>query len=126
MNKIVFGCLLLLTGLLSVSWLQQDEIVAALRAGSAERMAKHFDAMVDVTVPGKSNTYSKSQAELVLRDFFSQNRVRGFEIQHSGNNPSSTFLIGTLSTSNGNFRTTVYMRNRGSKLLVQGVELEAR
>ncbi len=108
------------------SFTQKDDIVAALRSGSADKMAKYFDNMVDVSVPGTSNTFSKGQAEMVLKDFFTLNRVRNFEVQHSGSNPSSNFIIGTLTTYSGNYRTTVYMRIRGDKQLMQGIEFELK
>jgi Domain of unknown function (DUF4783) len=112
--------------LTSFSFAQKDEIVNALKSGSVEKMSVYFDQMVDVTIPGKSNSYSKGQAELVLKDFFAMNKVRGFDLQHSGSNPSSNFIIGKLSTSNGDFRTTVYMRQRGDKLMIQGIEFESK
>lgn len=105
---------------------QKDDIVSALKSGSVEKMSPYFDQMIDITVPGKSNSYSKGQAEMVLKDFFNMNRVKNFEVQHSGSNPSSNFIIGKLSTSNGDFRTTVYMRQRGDKLMIQGIEFESK
>jgi Domain of unknown function (DUF4783) len=106
------------------SFVQKDEIVDALKTGDAEKLSRHFDQTVDISMPGKSNSYSKGQAEMVLKDFFSMNKVRNFELQHSGSNPSSNFIIGKLTTANGSFRTTVYMRQRGDKQLIQGVEFE--
>jgi hypothetical protein len=105
---------------------QKDEIVSALKTGNVEKMSSYFDQMIDITLPGKSNSYSKGQAEMVLKDFFNLNRVRNFEVQHSGSNPSSNFIIGKLTTSNGDFRTTVYMRQRGDKLMIQGIEFESK
>jgi Domain of unknown function (DUF4783) len=121
-----FVMLIIFMFLTSFSPVQKDEIVSALKSGSAEKMSTYFDQMIDVTVPGKSNSYSKGQAEMVLKDFFSMNRVKGFDLQHSGSNPSSNFIIGKLSTSNGEFRTTVYMRLRGDKLMIQGIEFESK
>lgn len=116
----------LLLSVFIVSFDQKDEIVAALRAGSVDKMSPYFDQMVDVSIPGKSNSYSKGQAELVLKDFFNMNRVKSFELQHSGSNPSSNFIIGKLVTANGEFRTTVYMRLRGDKQMIQGIEFESK
>jgi hypothetical protein len=124
-TKNVFNFLLLFSlTVLFYSFTQKDDIVTALKTGSADKMAKYFDSMVDVSVPGKSNTFSKGQAEMVLKDFFTLNKVHNFDVQHSGSNPSSNFIIGTLTTSGGNYRTTVYMRIRGDKQLVQGIEFE--
>jgi hypothetical protein len=108
------------------SFAQKEEIVAAMKTGNVDKMSKHFDQMIDLNVPGRNNTYSKGQGELVLKDFFAANRVKNFEVQHSGSNPSSNFIIGTLFTSNGDYRTTVYMRQRGDKLLIQGIEFEPK
>mgnify|MGYP003538045773 CR=1 FL=1 len=126
-TKNVFNFLLLISlTVFSYSFIQKDDIVTALKSGSADKMAKYFDNMVDVSIPGKSNTFSKGQAEMVVKDFFALNKVKNFEVQHSGSNPSSNFIIGTLTTSSGNYRTTVYMRSRGDKQLIQGVEFEQK
>ncbi len=124
MKNSLFICMLFLVA--SAFTVQKDEIVNALKSGSVEKMSPYFDQMVDITLPGKSNSYSKGQAEMVLKDFFTMNRVKNFEVQHSGSNPSSNFIIGKLITSNGDFRTTVYMRQRGDKLMVQGIEFESK
>lgn len=118
--------LLVLTATALLSFTQNDDIVAALKAGNVEKMAKYFDSMVDVSLPGKSNSFSKGQAELVIKDFFNLNKVKSFELQHSGSNPSSNFIIGTLVTNGGTYRTTVYMRNKGDKNLIQGIEFEQK
>jgi hypothetical protein len=117
---------LLLVAGISFSFTQKDEIVDALKTGDVNKLSKYFDQMVDVTIPNKSNSFSKGQAELVIKDFFTVNKVKNFELQHSGSNPSSNFMIGKLSTSNGEFRTTVYMRQRGEKLMIQGIEFEPK
>lgn len=125
--KNVFNFLLLISlTVFSYSFIQKDDIVTALKSGSADKMARYFDNMVDVSIPGKSNTFSKGQAEMVVKDFFALNKVKNFEVQHSGSNPSSNFIIGTLTTNSGNYRTTVYMRSRGDKQLIQGVEFEQK
>lgn len=124
MKNSLFICMLFIVA--SAFTVQKDEIVNALKSGSVEKMSPYFDQMVDITLPGKSNSYSKGQAEMVLKDFVTMNRVKNFEVQHSGSNPSSNFIIGKLITSNGDFRTTVYMRQRGDKLMVQGIEFESK
>jgi len=122
--KQYIGTALLLVIVVASSFIQKDEIVDALKSGDAEKLSRHFDQTVDISMPGKSNSYSKGQAEMVLKDFFSMNKVRNFELQHSGSNPSSNFIIGKLTTANGSYRTTVYMRQRGDKQLIQGIEFE--
>jgi hypothetical protein len=101
-----------------------DEVVAAMRSGNSTLIAKYFDDRVDISMPDKSNSYSKSQAELVLKDFFSNNPVKNFEIIHKGENAGSQFCIGTLSTKNGSFRTTIFMKQKGDGQVLQELRFE--
>ena len=103
-----------------------DEVVAAMRSGNSTLIAKYFDDLVDISMPDKSNTYSKNQAELVLKDFFTNNPVKKFEIIHKGENAGSQFCIGTLYTKNGSFRTTIFMKQKDGGQLLQELRFENR
>ena len=103
-----------------------DEVVAAMRSGNSTLIAKYFDDLVDISMPDKSNTYSKTQAELLLKDFFTNNPVKKFEIIHKGENAGSQFCIGTLYTKNGSFRTTIFMKQKGGGQLLQELRFENR
>jgi Domain of unknown function (DUF4783) len=103
-----------------------DEIVNSLRTGNATEIAKYFDNTVEITLPDKSNSYSKSQAEVVLRDFFINNPVKSFEIMHKGENAGSQYCIGTLVTKNATFRTTVFMKQKGDKHTLQEIRFETK
>jgi Domain of unknown function (DUF4783) len=103
-----------------------DEIVNSLRTGNAAEMAKFFDNTVEITLPDKSNSYSRSQAEVVLRDFFVNNPVKSFEILHKGENAGSQYCIGTLITKNATFRTTVFMKQKGNRHTLQEIRIETK
>lgn len=103
-----------------------DEVVAGLKNGDAAQIARHFDNTVEITMPDKSNNYSKNQAEIVLKDFFTTNGVKGFEVIHKGENSGSQYCIGTLVTKNGSFRTTVFMKQKADKQLLQEIRFEIR
>ena len=103
-----------------------DEVVAALKNGDAGQIARYFDNTVEITMPDKSNNYSKNQAEIVLKDFFSTNGVKSFDVIHKGENSGSQYCIGTLVTKNGSFRTTVFMKQKADKQLLQEIRFENR
>jgi hypothetical protein len=103
-----------------------DEVVNALKNGDAAQIARFFDNTVEITMPDKSNNYSKNQAEIILRDFFSNNSVKGFDVIHKGENAGSQYCIGTLVTKNGSFRTTVFMKQKNDKQLLQEIRFENR
>jgi Domain of unknown function (DUF4783) len=103
-----------------------DEVVIAMKNGNASVIAKYFDNNVEISMPDKSNSYSKSQAELVLKDFFVNNPVKGFDVIHKGENAGSQYCIGTLQTKNGSFRTTIYMKQKGDVQVLQELRFENR
>ena len=95
-----------------------------MKTGNSSEIAKFFDNTVEINMPEKSNSYSKSQAELVLKDFFNSNMVKTFEIIHKGENSGSQYCIGTLITKNGSFRTTIFMKQKGDKQVLQEITFE--
>ena len=103
-----------------------DEVIGALKAGNASQIAKYFDNTVEITLPEKSNSYSKSQGELILRDFFANNAVKSFTVLHQGENAGSQYCIGTLVTKSGSYRTTIYMKQKVDKQTVQEIRFEMK
>jgi hypothetical protein len=106
------------------SFVSIDEVVSAIKGGNASQLSKYFDNMIEINLPDKSNTYSKKQGELVLKDFFNSNGVKSFDVVHRGENAGAQFIIGTLSTKNGDYRTTLYMKQKGDKELLQELRFE--
>lgn len=101
-----------------------DEVLASLRAGNASQLAKYFDTRVDISLPNKSDNFSRNQAEMILKDFFASNEVKNFVVKHKGENAGSQFCIGSLQTRNGNFRTKLYMKQKGGQQLVQEIAFQ--
>jgi hypothetical protein len=124
MKRIFTLFLLSLTMLSLTSFIGIEDVVAALKSGNASQMAKYFDNTVEITLPAKSNSYSKSQAEMILKDFFSNNAVKNFKALHKGDNAGSQFCIGTLQTATATYRTTIYMKQKGDKQVLQEIRFE--
>ncbi len=102
-----------------------EDIAAALQVGNARELAKHFDSNVDITVYNKEEMYSKTQAEMVIKDFFSKHSPVSFKVIHKGaSSQGSEYAIGTLVTSSGSFRTYIYIKQKGSAYLVQEIRFE--
>lgn len=103
-----------------------EDVIAAMKTGNSNLVAKYFDNSVEISMPDRSNSYSKSQAELVLKDFFASNPVKSFEIIHKGENAGSQYCIGTLQTKNGAYRTTIFMKQKDKKQVLQELRFENR
>ncbi|MEP6926970.1 MAG: DUF4783 domain-containing protein [Ginsengibacter sp.] len=123
MKKLLLSILIFISICSFVS-LSFTEVVKAIKSGNAADVSKYFDNTVEITLPEKSNSYSKSQAEVVLHDFFATNVVKDFEVLHKSDTPGSQYCIGNLQTTNGIFRTTIFLKQKGDKELVQELRFE--
>jgi Domain of unknown function (DUF4783) len=102
-----------------------EDIVMAMKSGNASQLSRYFDNRVDITLPDKTDNYSRTQAEMVLRDFFSNNSVRNFEIRYKGENNGSKYCIGTLQTKNGDYRTKLFLKQKDNKQVLQEIAFQA-
>lgn len=85
-----------------------DPIIAALGNGSSNDLAKFFDSSISLNINGQQGDYSKTQAELVLRDFFKKNPSQGFSILYQNENQGSiSTYIGEYLSSPGNFKVFI-------------------
>jgi hypothetical protein len=101
-----------------------DDVISAIKSGNANNVSKYFDNTVEISLQGKSGSYSKSQGEIVLKDFFASNGIKKFTIIHAGNVGGAEFCIGKLETNKGNFRTTVNLKMKGDKQILQEIKFE--
>ena len=102
-----------------------DDVINALRTGNASEVGKYIDENVELSLPDKSDNYSRAQAVMILKDFFTNNVVTGFETKHKGDNSGNQFCIGTLHTKSGDYRTTVFMKTKNSRQSVKEIRFQA-
>ena len=101
-----------------------DDIAVAMRSGNAGQLSRYLDTRVDISLPEKSDTYSKSQAEMIIRDFFSTNGVQNFLVKRKRENGASEYCIGVLQTRNGDYRTTLFIKQKGDRQLLQELRFQ--
>ena len=126
--KRILGSAILIFSLVLVSFRPSynlDEVAYAMRSGSSGQLSQYLDNRVDISLPEKSDTYSKSQAEMIIRDFFSTNGVRNFQIKRKGESGGAEYCIGVLQTRNGDYRTTLFMKQKGDKQLLQELRFQS-
>lgn len=123
-TSILAGSLILLSSFEQTSTI--DAVIGALRSGNSSQLSGYFDETVELTLPDKSDSYSKAQAQLIVKDFFSNNGVQGFDLKHKGGDTQGAhFCIGTLKTSAGNFRTNVFMKLKSGKEVVKEIRFQS-
>ena len=120
MNKVV-----LFIGLLFITCLQAEAqtiftpMKDAVKAGDASELAKYLNASIDLNLEGEVNTYSKAQAEFVLRDFFKKHTPDDFSIVHTGSSKGGLqFAIGKYQSGADNYNVLMRVREVGKAFLI--------
>ncbi|HEX4850756.1 MAG TPA: DUF4783 domain-containing protein [Puia sp.] len=101
-----------------------DAVATAIRSGNVNQLSPYLDYRVDISLPDKSDTYSKSQAEMVIRDFFANIGVRNFQVKQKGENNEFVYCVGILETQNGNYRTSLFLKQKGDKQFLQELRFQ--
>jgi hypothetical protein len=102
-----------------------DKIIEAIQHGNAKELAKFFNNTLDLNTPENEGTFSKAQAEVVMKDFFSKNPPKSFKINHQGSsNDGSHFFIGLYTTQKQNFRAYFLIKKVGEQYLIQLLQFE--
>ena len=104
----------------------QTEIFApmkdAIKAGNAKELAKFFNQSVDVNLEGEVNSYSKAQAEFVLRDFFKKNPPTDFTIVHTGSSKGGLqYAIANFKSNGNQFNTLIRVKQADAIYLIHEI-----
>ena len=105
----------------------QSEIInnmrAALKTGSSREFVKNFNNMVELNFEGEKSNYSRSQAELVLKEFFKKYPPIDFQYIHKGSSKQGlTYVIGKYTFEDGSFRVWILIKKFGDDYLVDSID----
>lgn len=121
---------LILTCILPNEGMAQDvntKVSKAIQTSNATQLAKYFNNSIDLTIPGSEGTYSKVQAEQIVKSFFTKYPPVSFTINHKGNsNDGSMYAIGTYVSKSQSFRTYFLTKPIGGQLLIHQLKFETR
>ncbi|SFD29847.1 protein of unknown function [Chitinophaga sp. CF118] len=102
-----------------------EDVVSSIKQGDVSGLSRYLDNTVEINISGKSNSYSKSQAEIILKDFFAKNQVKSFELIHQGEGGGgSRFGIGNMGTTGGAFRTSFFLQKKGGSMVLNELRFE--
>lgn len=124
---LAFAASLLTIGQASAQKEVFDGVEAALRAGSAKDLARHFDSKVSLSFADeKATDYSKTQAEFVMKNFFSKNPPTGFSYNFPTPSESvrkdKRYVIGTYTHRNGSYTVLIRVKDAKGKFLIHSVD----
>lgn len=103
----------------------KDQVTAAIGSGDVNTLGEKLVANVDLTVLNTSDYYSKAQATGILRKFFDGHAPKGLRIEHEGTSKmGDRYCIGQLTTANGVFRVTFFLKKTGDVTQVKQLRIE--
>jgi hypothetical protein len=101
------------------------EITDALASGDARSLAHHFSSMVDLGLPEKDDTYSKSQGEIIMRDFFKKCPAESFNVVKKGKiSENSHFAICSYRTKDKSYQVSVHLQAEKQTFLITKIKFE--
>ncbi|MCH8330748.1 MAG: DUF4783 domain-containing protein [Bacteroidetes bacterium] len=124
-KSLILVVLVVFTGMVKADDGVLGQISLALKNGNSKELAKMFDSNVELKILDQDGAYSATQAEQVLKDFFTKNPSQGFELIHKGSsNEGSQYGIGNLTTSSGVYRTYFYIKQKSGHYKIQELRIE--
>jgi len=100
-----------------------NDLRASLKAGSSKELVKNFNTTVELNFEGQKSNYSRSQAELVLKEFFKKYPPTDFQYIHQGASKQGlTYVIGKYSFDNGSFRVLILIKKFEENYLVDSID----
>jgi hypothetical protein len=115
---------------LSTSLFAQNEVEEsaknAIKNGNAKALSTNFNETVEISFDGQKQSYSKTQAEFVVRDFFKKYPVTDFEYLHQGSSKEGLkYIIGKYKHAGGSFRVYMLIKQFKGKYLIDTLDFSA-
>lgn len=110
---------------LAIPFLQDGnlkDIGTAIKAGSAKELMNFCNQTIEIKINGESSNYSKAQAEVVLRKFFSDNPAESFNYIHQGAAPEGLkYTIGRYISEGASFRVVMVIKQVEEEYLIDTI-----
>ena len=103
-----------------------DRTAELLKDGNAHELAATFSSSLEITILGKDNLYSNTQAEQALAEFFKRCQPHSAKVLHRiTSNAHYQYAVIILATSNGTYRTCISLKSVNGKFEVNELRIEA-
>ncbi len=102
-----------------------DDISSCIRSANTKELSKYFSSTVSMTLLNDEGIYSRVQAEIILRDFFSRNAPNQVKVAHRlDSNPNFRYVVLNLETSKDTFRVSYKLTNNDNSFEVTEFRIE--
>jgi len=101
-----------------------DDIHKSFRTANTELLASHFSNRIKLSILSKEYDPSKSQARVIINEFFNNHPPTGFEVKFESEKKNSHFIIGLMKTEKKNYRISIYFRIIESENKIHFLKIE--
>lgn len=122
--------LLMVVGFCSLAFTSQTElndndIVKALKAGSAEQLTEYFDSFIDLKLPEKDEikNMGKNQAGIALKTFFNDNSIKGFDLTSQREMSGTMYIAGKLKNNAKGLNITVMAKKNADSYTIISIRI---
>jgi hypothetical protein len=103
-----------------------EDVSAAVKAGNSKELAKYFSPTLEIILPGSDGTFSKAQAEMIMKDFFAKSAPVSFVVNQKGNSAGGAqFIIGTYKNKSEKLNVYILLKPVANQLMIQQMHFEA-
>jgi len=98
-------------------------VKSAMKMGSAKELSRNFGSMVEITLDGgEATSYSNTQAEFVMKNFFAKNAPVDFSVNHNGtSDKGQLYAIGTYASKGDSYTVLIRMKSADGKYLIHSM-----
>ena len=102
-----------------------EDIVNDIKSDRISDIKKYIDNTVSITINNTQSAYSRSQAEIVLKDFFRKNSARDLVIENSGAPDNiSKYAIGNFNAAAEKYNVYILLKLReNNSYLLQEIRI---
>ena len=95
----------------------------ALKTGSSKELSRYLNNTIEISINGEKASYSRNQAEFILKDFFTKYSPQGFRYVHQGSSKEGLkYTVGTYTHERGEFRVFMLIKELGGEYLVDKID----
>lgn len=99
-----------------------NEIAKCFLANDFKALGNHFADNLDLIIENNDGTYGKQQAMMMLKEFFTQNKITHFKIKHNGSSNERTYYaVCDMTGSKKSWRLYILLNN-DSKIIQLQIE----
>ncbi|MEO3404556.1 DUF4783 domain-containing protein [Mucilaginibacter sp. CAU 1740] len=89
-----------------------DNVANLLKAGNTKELSKLFAPSIEITIMDNENTYSQTQAAVILDKFLAKNKPKSIKSLHKVNSGGNYhFGVYLLNTDTGEFRVAITLKD---------------